>query len=191
MSNKVSKGYEISLQDDADIHLTKQHWDTLLPFPLTIYTIQERFVPIFSWLGMMKMNERIILIIMMIIAIINMSTAILILILERTRMIGILKAMGMKPFSIQGIFIYWSIWIVGLGILLGTVFGLLLAWLQNTFQWIQLDEKVYFIKTVPISVHWQWVLFVNVSTLIICTIILIIPAILIRKISIIKAIQFR
>lgn len=185
------QGYEIALKDKHDIKkVSDEIYEKYLKEPLQSYTIEERFSNVFSWLGMMKMNEQIIIIIMMIIAIINMVTAILILILERTQMIGIFKSLGMKNTSIQLVFLYTSLTIVGLGALFGTILGVGLCLLQQYFGVIKLDEATYFVKTVPVSIEVLNILVVNIATLVICFLLLIIPSFIIRNISPTKALKF-
>jgi lipoprotein-releasing system permease protein len=139
---------------------------------------------------MMKMNEKIILFIMMIIAIINMITAILILIMERTRMVGVFKAMGMPHFDIQRIFIYACMYIVFMGIFIGSVMGVSMCLLQQKFGLFTLDESTYYVKTVPVSIHAGNLLFIAGLTASVCFVLLLIPSFIIRHISPVKAIRF-
>jgi ABC-type lipoprotein release transport system permease subunit len=133
-SNDMIQGYEITLDDIKNSNqVEKEIFDNYLEPPLEIYSLEKRFGNVFSWLQMMKMNEKIIIIIMMIIALINMISALLILILERTPMIGILKSLGMSNLKIQLIFLYSSFYIIGIGLFLGTLLGVGLCLLQQKF----------------------------------------------------------
>ena len=157
--------------------------------PLHVYSIKDRFESIFSWLNMMKANENLLIIIMLIVSIMNMITAILILILERTSMIGILKTLGMKNFSIQKIFIYSSAYIIFWGLLIGNILGYSICFLQYKFGILKLNESVYYIKKVPIVFEWSTFVFINSITLISILILLFIPTIIIKNISSTKALK--
>lgn len=188
---EVVQGYEINVKNTKDIsQIRDEIYQHHLKAPLQTYSIQDRFGSVFSWLDMMKMNEKIIVILMMILAVINMITAILILILERTPMVGILKSMGMQPFHIQQVFIYASMYIVLGGIALGTGLGLLLILIQNKWGFMKLDEATYYVKTVPMALAWDQILLINLVTAIACFILLFIPSIIVYKISPVKAIRF-
>lgn len=190
-TEELIQGYEINIQNEKRVLPIRDYIDEhLSKAPLQTYSIQERFSNVFSWLNMMKMNEKIILFIMMIIAIINMITAILILIMERTRMVGVFKAMGMPHFAIQRIFIYACMYIVFLGILIGTIMGVGICLLQQKFGLFTLDESTYYVKTVPVSIHPGNLLFITGLTASVCFLLLIIPSFIIRHISPVKAIRF-
>ncbi|MBL7764639.1 MAG: ABC transporter permease [Chitinophagaceae bacterium] len=190
-SINVIQGYEIYLKDkNLGPVVEERIFDQYLHPPLEVYRLEKRFGNIFSWLNMMRMNEKIIIIIMMIIAIINMITALLILILERTRMIGVLKALGMPNIQIQSVFLYSSIYIVGIGVAIGTLVGTALCWFQLKFGWIRLDEATYYVKTVPIQLNASIIVMIDVLTIVICLLLLLIPSYLIRTISSVKALQF-
>jgi lipoprotein-releasing system permease protein len=158
--------------------------------PLHTYLLEHRFENVFSWLGMMKMNERIIILIMLLIAIINMITALLILVMERTTMIGVLKSMGMLHRDIRRVFIYSSLFILLIGLSLGTTIGVMLCFLQQRFGFLKLDESTYYVKTVPIYLDPIIILGINLIALIICTLLLIVPSVIVNTISPTKALKF-
>lgn len=185
------QGYEVYISNPTEAAaVATVIYDELLTPPLQAYTIQERFSSVFAWLDMMKINERIIVIIMLIIAVINMITAILILILERTQMIGILKSIGMPNASIRNVFLIHSMQIVGLGILLGTSLGVGLCWLQQKFGIISLNESTYYVKQVPVKLELINILAVNSITFIVCFLLLLIPSYIIKTITPVKALKF-
>jgi lipoprotein-releasing system permease protein len=191
-SNNLIQGYEITLDDIKNSRqVEKEIFTNYLQSPLEIYSLEKRFGNVFSWLEMMKMNEKIIIIIMMIIALINMISALLILILERTPMIGILKSLGMSNLKIQLIFLYSSFYIIGIGLFLGTSLGIGLCLLQQKFGLLRLDEATYFVNKIPIALHLENILFILFSTVIICFSILIFPSLIIRNVSPTKAINFK
>ncbi|RFS20987.1 ABC transporter permease [Chitinophaga silvatica] len=185
-------GYEIMLKDYKQMDTVAWYInDNLIPEELFPRTIRDIYPNIFDWLGLQDRNELITIIIMTIVAIINMTTAILILILERTNMIGILKSLGMRNWSIQNIFIYQAAYIVFLGVLIGDFFGLGLAFLQQQTGLFKLPEDTYYMSAAAISINWIDIVLINVGTFLICTIILAIPSRIIRSITPVKAIQFK
>lgn len=184
-------GYEVFLQDYHQMDPSAITIDSLLPQQLFTRTIKEIYPNIFDWLQLQNKNEVIILIIMTVVAAINMITAILILILERTNMVGILKALGTRSWSIQRIFIYQSGYIILAGVLLGNVLGLGIAWLQQATGFFKLPEDSYYMSVAAIYINWWEVLLINLGTFFICTIVLMIPSLIIRKITPVKAIQFK
>ncbi|MFY0253758.1 ABC transporter permease [Chitinophaga sp. 30R24] len=185
-------GYEIALKDYHRMDSTARYIDNnLLPDQLFTRTIRDIYPNIFDWLQLQNQNELIIVIIMTIVAIINMVTAILILILERTNMIGITKALGMRNHDIQMVFVYQAAYIILLGILIGDFFGLGLAFLQQATGIFKLPEESYYMSVAAVSVHWTDIALINAGTFIICTLILQIPARIIRRITPVKAIQFK
>lgn len=186
------KGYEIYLKDNTNSKAVKKTLeDEYLELPVKAYRIEERFDNIFSWLSLMKMNERVIIIIMFVIAVINMMTALLILILERTRMIGILKAMGMQNISIEKIFLWSSLHIMLKGILIGLLLALLLCYAQSNWGIVKLNEAIYYVNQVPIYVDIYAILTIVFGFIVICALLLIIPVWVVKYISPVKAIRFQ
>jgi lipoprotein-releasing system permease protein len=154
------------------------------------YTIKEQETNIFDWLSLTDMNERVILLLMILVSIINMTTSLMILILERTNMIGILKALGAANWSIRKIFLYNSAYIIGYGLFWGNVIGLTLCWLQAQFGIIKLPEDLYYVAVAPVEINWLTLLLLNVGTLLITLTVLLIPSWLVAKIDPVKAIRF-
>ncbi len=157
---------------------------------LDVQTINYQNPGIFDWLELQTMNELIILSLMIIVAAINMITALLILILERTNMIGILKALGSTNGSIRRIFIYYALVIIGGGILIGNVLGIGLCLLQKHFQFVKLPQESYYLSSAPIDINFTWIIVLNILTLLICTLLLLLPSRIISNISPVKAIRF-
>ncbi len=190
-SSNTIQGYALYLHDHRDnVSIEKKIFDELIEAPLQTYTIEKRFSAIFSWLGMMKMNERIIIIIMLVIAVINMITALLILIMERTQMVGILKSLGMNNGTIKQIFLYSSSYIISLGLLIGTSCGVGLCYLQSRFKFIPLDESIYYVKTVPVFIDPVTVVSIVFGTMAVCLSLLLIPAYIVQTIVPTKALKF-
>jgi lipoprotein-releasing system permease protein len=157
---------------------------------LDVQTIKYQNPGIFDWLELQTMNELIILSLMIIVAAINMMTALLILILERTNMIGILKALGSTNGSIRKMFIYYALVIIGGGLLIGNVLGISLCLLQKHYQLVKLPQESYYISSAPIDLNLAWIFTLNLLTLFICTLLLLLPSRIIANISPVKAIRF-
>ncbi len=184
-------GYEVFLKDYKKMDtVVDELYQKVLPQDLSAVSIHQIYTNIFDWLDLQNMNEFIILVIMAVVAIINMITAILILILERTRMVGVLKSLGMSNWRIQKIFLFHTAYIVLTGLCIGNIAGLGIAWLQKTTQFFKLDEETYYMTAAPIKIEWWQVVGIDITTLVICVLILMIPSLIIRRISPVKAVQF-
>ncbi len=185
-------GFEVFLDDldDLDI-ITNYIYYEVLPPTLYAEMISDKFREVFDWLDLQDINEVVILVLMLVVAIINMVTALLILILERTNMIGILKALGSSNWTVRKIFLYYAGYIVLMGLFWGNFLGLGLCFLQDTFEFIKLSEENYYLSVAPIHINWWAVLLLNLGTLFITVMALVIPSYLITRISPVKAIRFK
>ncbi|RYD97489.1 MAG: ABC transporter permease [Sphingobacteriales bacterium] len=179
------KDYRESEQVSAQVYQ-----DYLQP-PMSVSTIREIYPYIFSWLDFQNTNAALILVIMGVVAAINMATALLIYILERTQMVGTLKALGMQNRQIRQVFLYHAARVTLKGILWGLVAGILLCWLQLHYSLIKLDESVYYMKTAPVSIDWLYILLVTLGTLVFCTLMMLIPALIVGRIKVINALKFK
>ncbi|MCS6818453.1 MAG: FtsX-like permease family protein [Chitinophagales bacterium] len=158
---------------------------------LDVQTIKSLNPGIFDWLGLQTMNEIIILFLMAVVAVMNVITALLILILEHIPSIGIWKAMGSDNSSIRKIFIYYGIIITAGGIVLGNVVGISLCLIQKKFGLITLPQESYYLSKAPIALKPLWILAINAFTVIICSIFLLFPVRIIKNINPVTAIRFR
>lgn len=184
-------GVEIKINDFAKLDTVANQIYENLPTNLRSVSVKESFPNIFTWLGLLDVNTRVLLILMMIVGVINMVTALLIMILERTNMIGMLKAFGSTNYSIMKIFLYNALYLVGIGLLLGNVLGLGLGLLQQYGHVFKLNQESYYLAYVPIELHVVDVVLLNIATLVICTLVLIVPSLLVSRISPLKAIRFK
>ncbi len=184
-------GIEVFVDDIDDIALINEYiYANVLPSDLYSETIQEKFPNIFEWLKLQDINEKIILLLMAIVALINLITVLLILILERTKMVGILKSIGASSWLIRKIFVYHASYIMILGMLIGNILGLGIAYIQKFTGFIKLDENNYYLDTAPIDINYMHVAEINVSAFIICFLTLLLPSILVAKIKPVDALKF-
>ncbi len=188
--NQVA-GFEVFVDNTDLIDVTADEitYNELGP-DLTAQTIMEIRPNIFDWLKLQDMNELIILILMTAVACINMITCLLIIILERSNMIGVLKALGARNWVVRKIFVYNSLYIVGLGLFWGNLFGIGLTLLQQHFKFITLDEASYYVKYAPVDFDIATVIMINGSTLLVCFLVLLIPSYLVSRISPVKVLRF-
>jgi lipoprotein-releasing system permease protein len=184
-------GIEIGIKKFSSLPKVSEDVYENLGANLKSESVRDYFPNIFSWLSLLDVNTRVLLVLMMIVGVINMITALLIIILERTNMIGMLKAFGMTDLSIIKIFLYNAAYLVGIGLLLGNLLGLGLGFLQKYTQVFKLTQSSYYLKYVPIELHFIDVLVLNVATMLICVAVLILPSLLISRISPLKAIKFK
>jgi len=183
-------GYEVFLKDYHKMDTVSNALNTVLPSAWSSYTIREIFPNIFDWLDIQDVNKVVIYIIMSIVAIINLITCLLILVLERMKMTGVLKALGSSNWLIQKIFLYYASIVALRGVLYGFVFGVGLCLLQKYTGILKLDESAYYVRVAPIEIVWTQVLVICVATFFVCYLSLILPTIFIRKIQPVKAIKF-
>ncbi len=153
-------------------------------------TIGERNFFIFEWIKLFDFNILLIIAVMILIAGINIIVALLVLILERTRMIGILKALGSSDWSVRKIFIYNAMYLIGLGLFWGNLIGIGLIAAQHYFGIVTLDPSTYYVAEAPVYFNWGYILLLNLGVFILCALMLLIPSYIITKISPVKSIRF-
>lgn len=156
----------------------------------TAKTIKEVNPDIFAWLSLMDMNVWVILILMLGVAGFTMISGLLIIILERSQMIGLLKALGARNRQVRHIFLYFSVFLIGRGLLLGDIIGIGLLFLQHQFGFVHLDPATYYVDAVPVMFDWGLFALLNVVTLLISLFILIAPSYLVSHIEPSKAMRF-
>lgn len=182
--------FELFVNDFDLIEQTNNEVYDAIGSMLDTQTIRNRFYAIFEWLDLFDFNVVLIIVMMIIVSGFNMITALLVLILERTKMIGILKALGSDNWSVRKIFIYNAMYLVGVGLFWGNIIGIGLLLLQQHFDLFALDPDTYYVSQVPVYLHWSYIVALNVGTLVLCFLILLIPSYIISKISPVKAIRF-
>ena len=184
-------GYEIFTRDYRTADRVSARIHDLLPKDWDSRTTEEIYPNIFDWLNLQDNTIIIVLVIMIVVATLNLVTCLIILVLERTRMVGILKAVGSRNISIQWIFLYQGAFITLFGLVLGNIFGLGICWLQQRYGFITLPEDAYFISKAVVKLEWWHVPLVNLLTFVICILVLLIPTVIIRRVQPAQAIQFR
>jgi lipoprotein-releasing system permease protein len=184
-------GYEVKLKKYNDLIPTASDLLPLMPMHLQVKTIVDVYPQLFDWLGLLDLNVLVIIILMVVVACINMSTALLILIVERSNMIGMLKAMGSNNKQVQRIFVFMAARLISKGLLIGNSVGLLICVTQYYLGWIKLDEEAYFLNQVPIFLHAIDVLWINTGAFVLCVLIMLLPAQFVSKITPVKAIKFQ
>lgn len=183
-------GFELFIDDFDDLDLKGgQVYDNTDSF-MDVRTIHQKYSSIFDWLSLFDFNIALIIGIMILVAGINMITALLVLILERTQMIGVLKALGSRDWSIRKVFLYNASYLIFLGLFWGNFIGLGLLLIQKYFKLFPLNPETYYVTEVPIYFGWQYIVAVNVGTLLLCLLMLLIPSYIITKISPVKAMKF-
>lgn len=185
-------GYEIFLKDYKQMGRmsTTIYNNDLFPQDWETKTIHEIYPNIFDWLNIQDTNQNILITIMVIIALINLITCLIILVLERLQMIGTLKALGARNWSVQKIFLYHAGIITITGIFIGTGLALLLLWLQLKTGFLRLPEDAYYVDKAAVKIEWWQVAAVDVCTLAVALLILLIPSFIVRRVQPIKAIHF-
>lgn len=185
-------GLEIAVEDVRDLNgITEYIYQEVLPAHLYAETIREKFPSLFEWLELQDINTIVIIALMLAVAVMNMITALLILILERTQMIGVLKSLGARDRSIRQVFLWFALLVTGIGILAGNLLGLGLAWLQGRYKLIRLDEADYYLDYAPTLVLPWHILAVNIGTLGVIALCLIGPSYLVSRINPVKTLHFR
>ena len=183
-------GFEVTLDNYEDLKRMDALIFNQIGYDLKISTIHERNPEIFNWLGMLDMNVIVLLTLMVVVAVVNMTSALLVLILEKTNMIGMLKAMGASNWSIRKVFLYHAAYLIAVGVIAGNVIGFSVCLIQQQFGLLKLDQTQYYLSEVPVLLEGGPLILMNVGTLIICLLVLIIPTYIITRIQPVKAIRF-
>jgi lipoprotein-releasing system permease protein len=182
--------FEVFIQDYEDLEAKGLEVYAETPSTLSAQTVKQKYPVIFDWIAIFDKNTYGIIAMMILVGVINMITALLVLILERTQMIGILKALGSRSWSIQKVFIYTASYLAITGLFLGNGIGLLLLFIQKYLSPITLNPSVYYVSKAPVDINLWTILSLNLLTFLICVLVLIIPSYLIAKIAPVKAIKF-
>ena len=190
-SQKEVGGYELRVSKFDQLDAIENRVYEALGMNLKSYTIKQYYPTIFDWLSLLDVNTQVILILMLAVAVINMISALLIMILERTNMIGLLKALGSTNWHIRKIFLYNAAYLIIWGLIYGNILGVGLGLFQAKTHFFSLDQASYYIDFVPVQLNFADVILLNIGTLLICLVVLLLPSLLVTRISPLKAIRFK
>jgi lipoprotein-releasing system permease protein len=182
--------YEIKINNFDNLIPCKEEIQNLMSYYYNVSSVKDIYSNIFVWLDKLDINGVIIIVLMILVAVINMITALLILILERTNMVGLVKALGMTNPNVRKIFLYISLKLVGKGLLWGNIIGIGLCYLQYYFKIAKLDSATYYVDYVAIDINWIYILLLNSGTFITCLLMLFLPTLIITKLTPIKTLRF-
>lgn len=189
-SDSIAGGLEVFVQRESQAELALEKIGESMDFDLSIELVKDKFMQVFEWLNLVRRQVNILLAIILIVVCVNMISIVLILVMERTQMIGLLKAMGARNGFIRSIFIFNGVNLIFKGLVLGNALGLLACFLQWKFHLVKLNPHDYYMSYVPIGWHWDIVLVLNVLTFLVVTLVLLIPTMVIARINPIKSIRF-
>lgn len=188
-SDKVG-AFEVFIDDFNDINGRAVAVYNEIPSLLDATPVTQKYYTIFEWIKVFDNNTYGIIVIMIIVAGINMITALLVLILERTRMIGVLKALGSSNWSIRKVFLLNASYLIGLGLFWGNLIGLGILLIQKYFKLFPLNPETYYVTEAPVYLSLDYILLLNIGTFVCCLVMLLVPSVIISKISPVKAIRF-
>ena len=192
-----ASGLEISISDFNNVNNVSAQVEALIDHKIDhngetylSSTILKSYPQIFAWLKLLDLNIWVILALMVAIAGFTMISGLLIIILERTNMIGTLKAIGATDGSIRAIFLWFAVFVIGRGLIIGNVVGIGICYLQQRFGLVSLDANVYYVSKAPVEINFPVIALLNIATLLLCTLILILPSLIVSGIHPAKTIRF-
>lgn len=189
-ADSVAGGLEVFVKDPKDVDLAYEVIGEDMDYDLYIEKVSDKYVQVFEWLGLISRQVNILLGVILTVVCVNMISVVLILVMERTQMIGLLKAMGGNNRLIRSIFIYSGVNLIAKGLLYGNAIGLGFCYIQYKFRLIQLNPHDYYMSFVPISWDWSMVLWLNLLVFAVVTLVLLVPTAIVARVSPIKAIRF-
>ncbi|MCO4822816.1 MAG: ABC transporter permease [Flavobacteriaceae bacterium] len=182
--------FEVFIEDYNQLDVIGESIYRDTPSTLNTQTVKQKYASIFEWINIFDQNTYGIIGIMIIVAGINMITALLVLILERTQMIGLFKALGSNNWTIRKVFLYNASYLILLGLFWGNLIGLSLLFTQKYFGLFQLNPEVYYVTQAPVYINLGYILALNAGTFLLCMVMLLVPSIVITKISPVKAMRY-
>ena len=188
--DSLAGGFEVYAEDFDDLQKAKESLLARSDYSLSVQSVVDRFPQLFDWLNLLDTNEVLFLAIVLAVAALNMISILVILIMERTKMIGLLKALGSTDGQIRSIFIYNAQWLIVRGLLWGNGLALLVAWLQDTYHLVPLDPANYYMEYVPILWNWSSLILLNLATVALVNLVLLFPVLIISRISPIRSLRF-
>lgn len=186
----MTGNYEIKVKDFNLLEKNVEQVQDLMGYNYNVTSVRDLYSTIFIWLDKLDINGIIIVVLMVLVATMNMVTALLILILERTNMVGLVKALGMSNASVRKIFIILSLKLTGKGLLWGNLIGIGLCLLQYYFKIARLDSETYYVDYVAVDINWVYFLLLNVGTFVVCALMLLLPTLILTKLTPVKTLKF-
>jgi len=183
-------GFEVMIKNFKDLDKITESVYNQIDYNLNCTNVKQQYPQIFDWLDFQDVNVTIIIVMMVIVAAINMISALLILIIEKTTLIGVLKALGMRNWSIRKIFLYNASYLIIRGLIWGNIIALVFCFVQKFFGIIKLDPASYYVREVPINLDVLNMLLINFGTIAVCVFVLVIPTYVVTRISPVRAIRF-
>ena len=188
--DSLAGGLEVFIKDPDDVDNAQNTIGQMMDYDLFIDRVNDKYLQVFEWLNLLRRQVNILLVIILAVISVNMISIVLILVMERTQMIGILKALGAGNGLVRSIFIYQGMSLILKGLVLGNLLGLGLCLIQDIFKVIKLNPHDYYMSFVPVSWHWEIVGLLNLLMFSIVTVVLLIPTMVISRINPIRAIRF-
>ncbi|MBL7845176.1 MAG: ABC transporter permease [Cyclobacteriaceae bacterium] len=189
-ADSVAGGIEVFVRDNNKIDEVGYAIGETIDFDLNIFSVKDKYIQVFEWLHLLNRQVNILLGVILAVVCVNMISIILILVMERTQMIGMLKALGAHDRLIRSIFVYNGMGLILKGLLLGNFIGLGLCFIQDRFKIITLNPQDYYMSFVPISWHWEMIIILNLLTFLVVSVVLLLPTAIIARVNPIKAIRF-
>ena len=189
-TDSIAKGMEVFIKDPSMMDEAQQELENIVDYDFFVEKISDKYIQVFDWLHLISRQVNIFLGIILFVVCVNMISIILILIMERTQMIGMLKALGASNGQIRSIFTYNGVRLITKGLLLGNVLGIGVCILQYYFKIIPLNPADYYMSYVPIGWAWDVIIGLNLLTLTVVSLIILIPTVVISRINPIKSIKF-
>jgi lipoprotein-releasing system permease protein len=189
-ADSVAGGLQVFIKNPDRAEDALEFIGDSMDYDLYIEKTSDTYIQVFEWLGLISRQVTILLVIILTVVCVNIISVMLILVMERTQMIGMLKALGSKDSLVQSIFIYNGVNLIVKGLVFGNLLGIGVCYLQDTFKFIKLNPHDYYMSYVPIAWNWQVVILLNVLVLFIVTFVLLLPTAFVSRISPIRAIRF-
>lgn len=189
-TDSIAGGLEVFVDDINKIDEAGDALGTSIDYDLDIQRVSDQYIQVFEWLNLLSRQVNILLVVILVVVCVNMASIVLILVMERTQMIGLLKAVGASNKLVRSIFMFSGIKLILRGLIVGNLFGLGLCYLQYRFNIVKLNAQDYYMSVVPISWHWEIVGLLNLLIFSIVTLVLLVPTAAIARINPIKAIRF-
>lgn len=183
-------GIELYVDDFDELQTVEEQVYEEISYDLTTENVKNRYPQIFDWLELQDINVIVILVLIILVATVSMISTLLVLILERTQMIGVLKSMGARNSLIRRVFLSQAVYIIIIGLFFGNLFGIGLGWLQKTYGLVKLDAETYYMSVVPINIDWFSILLLNAATLLLVLLFMVLPAMVTSRIEPAKSIRF-